>query len=49
MRVQSLGREDPWRKKYNPLQYCYLGNPVTQEPDGLQSVGSQKNRTRLSD
>ena len=24
--VQSLGGEDPWRKKWQPLQYSCLGN-----------------------
>ena len=26
----------------NPLQYSYLENPRTEEPDGLQSMGSQR-------
>ena len=26
----------------NPLQYCCLGNPMTEEPGGLQSVGSER-------
>ena len=26
----------------NPLQYSCLGNPWTEEPDVLQSVGSQE-------
>ena len=25
--VQSLGREDPWRRHGNPLQYSCLENP----------------------
>ena len=29
----------------NPLQYSCLGNPGTEEPDGLQPMGSQKSRT----
>ena len=33
----------------NPLQYSCLGNPWTEEPDRLQSMGLQKNWTRLSD
>ena len=33
----------------NPLQYSCLGNPRTEEPDRLQSMGLQKNWTRLSD
>ena len=26
----------------NPLQYSGLENPMTEEPDGLQSMGSQR-------
>ena len=26
----------------NPLQYWCLGNPMTEEPGGLQSVGSER-------
>jgi len=26
--VQSLGREDPWRRKCNSLQYSCLYNPM---------------------
>ena len=33
----------------NPLQYSCLGIPWTEEPGGLQSMGSQKNRTQFSD
>ena len=29
----------------NPLQYSCLENPMTEEPGGLQSMGSQKSRT----
>ena len=32
----------------SPLRYSCLGNP-TEEPGGLQSTGSQKSQTRLSD
>ena len=28
----------------NPLQYSWLGNPMTEEPGGLQSMGSQRVR-----
>ena len=28
----------------NPLQYSYLGNPWTEEPGGLQSMGLQRVR-----
>ena len=33
----------------NPLQYPCLKIPWTEETGGLQSMGSQKSRTRLSD
>ena len=29
----------------NPLQYPCLGNPWTEEPGGLQSLGSQRSDT----
>ena len=29
----------------NPLQYSCWGNPRTEEPDGLQFLGSQKGQT----
>ena len=41
-------RFDPWVRKIpvegngNPLQYSCLGNPRTEEPGGLQSMGSQR-------
>jgi len=28
MWVRSLVRKIPWRRKCNPLQYSYLGNPM---------------------
>ena len=31
----------------NSLQYSCLENPWTEEPGGLQSIGSQKSQTRL--
>ena len=31
-----------------PLQYSCLGNPWTEEPDRLQSMGLQKSQIRLS-
>ena len=44
--VGSLGREDPLEKEMaKPLQYSCLGNPWTEKPGGLQSMGSQKSRT----
>ena len=33
----------------NPLQHSCLGIPWTEEPGGLQSMGSQKSWTQLSD
>ena len=39
---------DPWVRKIpgegngNPLQYSCLGNPRTEKPGGLQSMGSQR-------
>ena len=33
----------------NPLHYSCMGNPWTEEPGRLQSMGSQRSRTRLSD
>ena len=32
----------------NPLHYSYLENPMDRGAGGLQSMGSQKNLTRLS-
>ena len=32
----------------NPLQYSFLGNSMDKEPGRLQSMGSQKGRTWLS-
>ena len=29
------------------LQYSWLGNPMTEEPGGLDSLGSRKNQTQL--
>ena len=43
MQVRSLGWEDPLEKENgNPLQYCCLKNPWTEEPGGLQSKESQR-------
>jgi len=33
----------------NPLQYSCLGNPMTEEPGGLQFMRSQKTWTQFSD
>ena len=41
--VLSLGQEDSPREGNGyPLQYSCLKNPWTKEPDGLQSMGSQR-------
>ena len=42
--VQSLGWEDPWKRACNPLQYLAWRIPWTEEPEGLQSMGSQRVR-----
>ena len=39
--VPDLGRF-PGEGNGNPLQYSYLENPMTEEPGGLQSMGSQE-------
>ena len=47
--VRSLGWEDSPREGYvNPHQYSGKF-PWTEEPGGLQAIGSQKSQTRLSD
>ena len=38
--IPGLGRS-PGGGNGNPLQYSYLGNPWTENPGGLQSMGSQ--------
>ena len=40
--VQSLGREDLLEKEMEPTPVFFLGNPWTEEPGGLQSMGSQR-------
>ena len=48
--VQSLGQEDPLEKKKATHSSILAWEiPWTEEPGRLQSVGSQKSRTRLSD
>ena len=43
--ILSLGWEDTLEKGIGyPLQYSGLENPWTEEPGGLQSMGSQKVR-----
>ena len=39
--ILGLGRF-PGEGNGNPLQYSYLENPMTEEPGGLQSMGSQE-------
>ena len=46
--IPGLGRS-PGRGNGNPLQYSRWEIPWTEEPGGLQSMGSQKSQTRLSD
>ena len=47
--VQSPGREDPLKRENgNPFEYSCREIPWTDEPGGLQSMGSQKNGTQLS-
>ena len=47
--VQSLGQEDTLEKEIeNHCSILAWEIPWTEEPDGLQSMGSQKSQTRLS-
>ena len=39
--IPGLGRS-PGEGNGNPLQYSCLGNSVTEEPGGLQSMGSER-------
>ena len=49
MRVRSLGREDPLEESVATHSSILAWRiPWTEEPGGLQSVGSQKSRTQLS-
>ena len=42
MRVRSLGREDPWKKEMATHSSILAWRiPWTEEPGGLQSMGSQ--------
>ena len=48
--VQSLGQGDPLEKKMATHASILAWEiPWTEEPGRLQSLGSQKSRTRLSD
>ena len=44
--IPGSGRSPGWGNG-TPLQYSYLGNPWTEEPGGLQSMGSQRVRHNL--
>ena len=48
MQVSSLGREDPLENSMATHTVFLPGESQTEEPGGLQSLGSQKNRTPLS-
>ena len=49
MWIQALGWEDPLEKEMATHSSILAREiPGTEEPDGLQSMGSQKSRTRLS-
>ena len=48
MRVWSLGWEDPWRRKRRRSSILAWEIPWIQEPDGLQSMGSQRVRHDLA-
>ena len=46
--VQSLGWEDPWRRKWQPTQYSCLGNPMGREARWVALHRVAKSRMRLS-
>ena len=46
--VRSLGREDPLEEETATHSSIVWEIPWTEEPGRLQSTGSQKSRTRLS-
>ena len=48
-RVQCLGWEVPWRRKWNPLQYLCLENSMDGEAWWATVYGVAKSRTRLID
>ena len=49
MWVQTLGQEDPLDKEMALLSSILAWEiPWTEEPGGLQSMGSQKSQTQLS-
>ena len=49
-RVQSLGQEDPLEKGMaTPSSIHAWRIPWTEEPGGIQSMGSQKSQTQFND
>ena len=49
MQVRSLGGKDPLEKEMATNSSIFAWEiPWTEEPGGLQFMGSQKNRTQLS-
>ena len=47
--VQSLGREDPLEEEMETHSSIFAWEiPWTEEPGGLQSMGSQKNQTQTA-
>ena len=49
-RVQCLDQKDPLEKEMaTDSNILAWENPMTEEPGGLQSTGSQKSRTPLGD
>ena len=50
MQIRSLGQEDPPEKEIATHSSILAWEILwTEDPDGLQSMGSQKSQTRLSD
>ena len=47
--IPGLGRPDPWRRKWHPLQYFCLGNPMDRGAWQARVHGLTKSRTQLSD
>ena len=49
-KIQSLGQEDPLEKEVVTHSNILAWEmPWTEEPGGLQAMGSQKSQTQLSD
>ena len=49
MQAQSLGWEDPLRRKWQPAAIFFLELPWAEEPGRLQSIVLQESHTQLSD